>query len=121
MSQPSSINISYKVSKGRSPVRPAFNLEIKDKEVLYNGIANMEVAGIKSFEMTEAQFDEINKAFSESKFQSFEESYIGRMRDLPIFTLVYNDHSVRYQKREASEKLLSLAQLVENLIPTNSN
>lgn len=111
------MNIAFKVSKGRSPKRPLYTMAISDKEVLYNGKANMDVLGERSYTLTEAQYATVYQAFLDSNFQNFEESYIGKMRDLPIFTLTYNGRSIRYQKREAPEGLLELAEHIIELFP----
>lgn len=112
----------YKVSKGRSPARPAFSVSVTNRKVIYKGIANMDVMGEKTYDLSIVDFNKINTAFSESNFDAFEESYIGRMRDLPIYTLVYKEHSIRYQKREAPEKLLLLTKSIIGIMPgDNSN
>ena len=115
------MNISLKVSKGRSTKKPSYIIKINNKDVSYNGIANMAVMGEKSYELSNKEYKEIYEVFSASEFQSFEENYIGRIRDLPIFTLGYNGRIVKYQKREAPKELMVLSQVIIDIFPKNNN
>ena len=61
--------------------------------------------------------------FSKSTFiilLKFDTEYIGRMRDLPIETIEYKGHIVRYQKREAPEAFLKLAEMLSQLVTKKS-
>ncbi len=109
--------VTLKTNRGRSKARPQYNISLDGRKVSYNGIANMDSMGEKSFEISKANYSKIRKAFLESNFTSFKNEYKGRMRDLPMPTLTYNGHIVRYQEREAPPELLNLANLMKELIP----
>lgn len=109
--------VTLKTNRGRSKVKPQYSISLNGRKATYNGIANMDTMGEKSFEISKANYSKIRKAFLASNFTSFEKEYKGRMRDLPMPTLTYNDHIVRYQEREAPAELLILANLMKELIP----
>lgn len=110
-------DVTYKITKGRSKTKPAFSMVLDSHNVLYNGIANMSVMGEKSYKLDQEKFNNLNVAFKSSNFKKFESEYMGRMRDLPIATLSYNGHSVRYQKREAPAALIVLDKMMDELVP----
>ncbi len=109
--------VAYSKSKGRSKSKPQYDISLKGNKVTYNGLANMDVMGEKTFEISKSQFKAIQSAFEGSNFTTFEELYRGNKRDLPMMRLTYRGHEVRYQEREAPENLKKLAAILEELVP----
>lgn len=115
----SEFEASYTVTKGRSRTKPHFTIDIKDRVANYNGIANVDPAGEHAFKISDEKMSTLIKAFDESNFSGFKDEYIGRIRDLPIMTLTYNNKKIRYQEREAPDKLKQLASEIESLVFQN--
>jgi len=112
--------VSYIKSKGRSQNKPYYSLDIIGNSFNYNGIANMSLLGKHTFKVSKNTLNTLKKAFKESDFNTFEESYIGNTRDLPLTYITYDNHETSYQHREAPEKLKKLANLIENLLAQNN-
>lgn len=109
--------ISYKLSKGRSRINPSYTIKLNGSEVFYVGQDNIPVLGERVFTLSNEEFQLIRQAYQESDFTSLEEDYSGRFRDLPVSTLEYQGHKVKFIDREAPEALLKLAGLLRGLVP----
>ncbi len=110
--------VEYKRGKGRSKSKPAYTIALKGNVVTFNGIANVDVMGEKTFEISTSKYKAIKEAFDSSNFSEFEELYQGRMRDLPMMKLTFKEHTVKYQEKAAPENLAKLGQKMEELLPT---
>lgn len=112
----SSFQVHYTKFKGRNTTKPHYTIKLKGNSVYYNGIANMPVLGEHYFTISKSQFKNIKTAFKESDFSNFNRLYQGNIRDLPITVITHNSHEVKYQEREAPQKLKMLANLLEGLL-----
>jgi len=113
----SSFSVTYSKGKGYSSSRPQYSIEITNRTVEYRGIANVSAIGTRTFKISDSELKKIKNAFNQSNFLSFDELYMGSIRDLPLTTIVYNNHKVRYQEREIPGKLKELADLLDQLVP----
>lgn len=111
--------ISYFKAKGRQLKKPHFKINIKGNSVYYNGIANMEVLGEHNFKLSKTEFKKIKDVFEQSEFNKFKILYMGKYRDLPITTITFKGHEIRFQETAAPEKLKNLAVLLESSLPEN--
>ncbi len=112
----SNFQVSYVKSKGRLLTKPHFTIKLEGDSVYYNGIANMLVLGERNFTISKVELEEIEEAFEQSDFSDFDELYQGNIRDLPLTSMIYNNHEVRFQDKQAPEKLKRLEHLLEGLI-----
>lgn len=85
----------------------------------YVGRENVGVIGEQVFTLASEEFELMKQAFDESDFASFDVDYLGRFRDIPISTLEYQGHKVKFIDREAPEELMKLASLLRRLVPEN--
>ena len=108
--------VTYAKTKGRLKTKPHYIIRLKGDSVSYNGIANMSIIGERNFKISKSELKQIRKAFEESDFSSFDQLYQGNVRDLPITNITYNDYEVRFQSKQAPEKLKELALLMEELL-----
>lgn len=90
---------------------------LSNQRANYTGEANMPVLGLRNIDIKQATFKEIKTAFESSDFTKFEKRYMGRLPDLPVSVITYNNHRVQYQEDACPPKLKALVKLVEKLIP----
>ena len=112
--------ITYEIGSGKSKVKPAYSISLNNNTIEYNGIKNMQVLGKHSYDISKQVLDDIITSFDNSNFSSFKTEYKGRMRDLPISTISYQGHTIKFQHREAPAELIQLVDLVKDLIPENN-
>ena len=111
--------ITYEKEKSRGNLLPLFSMEFKEgKVVKYTGIANVPVMGEHIIEMKEKEFDHLINQFKAVNFNAFEKVYKGRIRDLPLTSISYDNHKVTFQKEACPEKLDELVVQIVALIPT---
>ena len=115
----SNFQVTYIKSKGRLSTEPHFMIKLKGDSVHYNGIANMLVLGERNFTISKAELEKIKEAFEQSDFSDFDKLYQGNIRDLPMTSMTYNNYEVRFQDKQAPEKLKRLEHLLEDLITTH--
>lgn len=118
--EPEDFKITYEIGAGKSKVKPAYSIFLDNNTIKYNGIKNTQVIGKHSYEISKQVLDEIKSSFNNSNFSSFQTEYIGRMRDLPISTISFKGHTVKFQKREAPAELIQLVALIKDLAPENN-
>ena len=112
-----SFEVAYSKGKGKSKSRPQYDISLKGNKLTYDGIANMDVLGEKTLEISKAKFKAIQSAFEGSNFADFDELYRGNKRDLPMMRLSYKGQEIRYQEQAAPENLKKLALMLEELVP----
>lgn len=111
------VQIIYKKERTRGMRNPIFTIELLENRVVkYTGIANVSVIGEKMITIDRTTYNKIITEFQAAHFTKFRASYKGKMRDLSLTTLIYQDHSVTYQEEVCPKKLEDLAKMMENLV-----
>ena len=115
--KPASTLITYSKVRGRGMTKPLYTIEVLDsKEVKYTGIANVPEIGEQISSIKAKEYAAILDQFQSADFQSFEESYKTRMRDLPLSRIAFEGHTVTYQEAACPSELRVLTDLIEGLI-----
>ena len=117
----SDFKVSYIKSKGKSPTHPHFTLKLEGNLLYYNGISNTPILGAQNFEIEKSKFKKITEAFQKSNFSNFDKLYQGNIRDLSMTSIIYKNHEVKFQSKQAPKELKELALLLESLLTDLKN
>ena len=114
-----SVLITYSKERTRGLRNPLYTIEILEGKVAkYTGIANVSVIGERLIELDKKQYNAILQKIEAADFSTLETVYKGRMRDLPLTSITYKAHKVTYQQAVCPDKLSTLAEIIEDLVPT---
>ena len=109
--------ITYTKERGRGMKKPVYTFEIMSSKVMkYTGVANVSVIGERIIDLDAKAYDALLANFVASDFKEFESVYKGRMRDLPLTSITFEEHKVTFQEEACPDKLEKLAQQIESLI-----
>ncbi len=110
--------ITYQKERTRGLRNPLFTVELLESEaVRYIGIANVPVIGEKIITIDHTSYNAILAQFEAANFTSFKTVYKGKMRDLPLTSITFKEHTVTYQEGVCPKELRQLAKLMEKFIP----
>ena len=115
-SKSSDFKVTYVKSKGRISTSAHFTIKLDGTSVYYSGVANMPILGEHNFTIQKSEVKRIKDAFEKSAFSSFDKLYQGNIRDLPISSITYKNHEVRFQTKHAPKELKELALLIESTL-----
>lgn len=93
-----------------------YSVQINKKQLVYNGVKNMEFLGDYSAKNSKENFETLSNVFLENKFSELENSYLSGLRDLQLITITYNSKEVKFHERNAPEELKNIMKEIENLV-----
>lgn len=103
--------------KGKCIKCPHYNLEIFDSpKANMFGKHNVPVLGESTFVISDVDYKKLTKAFEQANFSNFDTEYFTNYMDLAKTTISYGGHTVGFHDKAAPEILLSLAQLIDELV-----
>lgn len=109
--------ITYTKERGRGMKKPVYTIEVlSSKAIKYTGVANVPVIGERIIDLDAKAYDTLLTSFKASDFKQFEPVYKGKMRDLPLTAITFEEHKVTFQEEVCPEKLEKLARQIENLV-----
>ena len=109
--------ITYKKERSRGNKLPLYTIEVLDnKTVRYTGTANVPFIGERIIELNRAEYKAILEQFQSSDFKSFESTYKGNKRDLPLTSITFEGHKITYQEVACPTALQALASAVEEVV-----
>lgn len=98
---------------------PIYYLTInQDGYANFEGEANTDKLGVYGKQISEIQFNALEKAFIDSKFETFSEKFASQIEDLPTTTIGYHNGEVYKKvsgKEDRPEQVLQLQFLLEKI------
>lgn len=99
---------------------PVYELNInKAGEAFYHGISNVRNKGVFKFKLNKKELDELQKLFSELKFQEIKLQQKTKYRDVPYTTLKYKGKSHYYRSSWEKSPFKSIVEKLDLLIKEN--
>ncbi|MGZ2368994.1 DUF6438 domain-containing protein [Ancylomarina sp. YFZ004] len=99
---------------------PVYELNINTEgEAIYHGISNVRNKGIIKFRLSKVELDELQKLFTEFKFQEIKLQQKTKYRDVPYTTLKYKGKSHYYRSSWEASPFKSIVERLDGLIQEN--
>ncbi|NME67643.1 DUF6438 domain-containing protein [Flammeovirga aprica] len=99
---------------------PQYSIVIyNSKKAVLEAKSNLEMKGKYALELSDAQYNELVKAFEDSDFTSFDKEYTSKVTDLPTTYISFLANDALYTIKDyhgAPEKLKELEKKVSNLL-----
>ncbi len=89
---------------------------LKNKNVTYKGIENVENIGLFSSVISDQDYQALILLYNQADFQNLNEAYLTGVRDKQKITLGYNQKKVKYENRAASEEVKAITKKMEDII-----
>ncbi len=118
ITQPPKDNIIYfNVYKGRCPNCPVYSVKIApNQDVVYVGKENVKPMDTVRFTISEKHYSAIITELNKTDFNTYEDTYFSKIRDIPVSEITYNGKTVQFQKKECPVSLHHFVTLVEELV-----
>lgn len=112
--------ITYSKERTRGMKKPLYSIELLETNaVKYKGIANVPIIGERIIPISKKKHNQIVEQFKAANFTNFNQVYKGKMRDLPLTSITFQQHKITYQESVCPAPIEKLAKLMEDLMPVN--
>lgn len=111
--------ITYSKERTRGQRKPLYSIELLAiNAVKYKGIANVPIIGERIIPISKKEHHQILQQFKAANFTTFDQVYKGKMRDLPLSSITFQQHKITYQESVCPAPIEKLARLMEGFMPT---